>query len=230
MPSCKRKWTGQLAVLAWTILAVLLTPLPATAQLAPVMGTHYAARSSDTGFQGAVNSVGGYAASVPLDLPAARGGLPVPVQVLYRGNRVGAAGLGWDVPLSYVFRSATIAHRRPKPAPFFSVTVPIPINSRVEYFVMLGGERVDLVRNAADTGWVGRRGNTQLEVRAGRGDCVTSTGTAFPITSLPFPGIGPYTWEHAHRHAVRITEVEFAQIAMQVAFICNAGKRPSCRA
>jgi RHS repeat-associated protein len=166
MPSCKRKWTVRLAVLAWSIIAVLLMPLPATAQLAPVMGAHYAGRSSDTGFKGAVNSLGGYGLSVPLDLPAARGGLPVPVQVVYGGNRVGAAGLGWDVPLSYVFRSATIAHRRPKPGPFFSVTVPTPINPPVEYSVMLSGERVELVRNAADTAWVGRRGNTQLEVRA----------------------------------------------------------------
>src|SRR5690349_15896159 len=125
MPSCKRKWTGQLAVLAWSTCVVLLMPLPATAQLAPVMGMHYAARSSDTGFRGAVNSQGGYGASVPLDLPAARSGLLVPVQVVYGGNQVGAAGLGWDVPLSYVFRGATIAHRRPKPGPF-SVTVPTP--------------------------------------------------------------------------------------------------------
>src|SRR5690242_12856820 len=113
MPSCQRKWTGQLAVFAWFILAVLRTPLPATAQFAPIMGTHYAARSSDTGFQGAVNAVGGYEASVPLDLPAADGGLPVPVQVVYGGHRVGAAGLGWDVPLSFIVRNTTIAHRRP---------------------------------------------------------------------------------------------------------------------
>ncbi len=102
---------------------------------------------------------------MPLDLPAVRGGLPVPLQVVYGGHQVGAAGLSWDVPLSYVFRSATIAHRRPKPGAFW-VTVPIPINPPVEYSVMLGGERVDLVRNAADAAWVGRRGNTQLEVRA----------------------------------------------------------------
>ena len=108
---------------------------------------------------------GGYGASVPLDLPPVRGDLPLPLQVVYGGRQVGAAGLGWDVPLSYIFRSATIGHRRPKPAPFFSVTVPIPMDPPEEYILMLGGERVDLVRNAADTAWLGRRGNTQLEVR-----------------------------------------------------------------
>src|SRR5262245_33947669 len=35
--------------------------------------------------------------SIPLDLPGARGGLPVPVAVVSGAPRVGAAGLGWDV-------------------------------------------------------------------------------------------------------------------------------------
>jgi hypothetical protein len=157
MPSCKRKWTGRLAVLAWFILAVLLTPLPA-AQLAPT-GGHYAARASDTGFAGAVNSSGGYGASVPLDLPAARGGLPVPVQIVYGGHRVGAAGLGWDVPLSYIFRDTTIAHRRPANLPDASP------QAREQVLLMLDGQRIDLVRNAADTAWVARRDGAQLEVR-----------------------------------------------------------------
>src|SRR6185436_19705356 len=87
---------------------------PAAAQLAPT-GAHYAAQASDTGFSGSVNSSGGYGASVPLDLPAARGGLPVPVSIVYGERGVGAAGLGWDVPLSYIYRDRTIAHRRPMP-------------------------------------------------------------------------------------------------------------------
>ena len=68
--------------------------------MAPMGGDHYAARESDTGFAGGVGSSGGYGTSVPLDLPGARGGLPVPVQVVFGGRRFGAAGLGWDVPLS----------------------------------------------------------------------------------------------------------------------------------
>jgi hypothetical protein len=184
MPSCKRKWTGRLAVLAWSILAVLLTPLPATAQLAPVAGTHYAARSSDTGFQGAVNSMGGYRASVPLDLPAARGGLPVPVQIVYGGHRVGAAGLGWDVPLSYIFRDTTIAHRRPEKN--FSDASP---QAREQVLLMLDGQRIDLVRNAADTVWVARRNGAQLEVRdRGNGSMVMYDGEGRTYT---FSAQGP---------------------------------------
>ena len=142
--------------------AAVLTPLPAAAQLAPT-GGHYAARASDTGFAGAVNSSGGYRASVPLDLPAARGGLPVPVQIVYGGHRVGAAGLGWDVPLSYIFRDTTIAHRRPANFPDASP------QAREQVLLMLDGQRIDLVRNAADTAWVARRNGAQLEVRD-RGD------------------------------------------------------------
>ena len=143
-------------------LTVLLAPLPAAAQLAPT-GGHYAARASDTGFAGAVNSSGGYGASVPLDLPAARGGLPVPVQIVYGGHRVGAAGLGWDVPLSYIFRDTTIARRRPA-----NIADASP-QAREQVLLMLDGQRIDLVRNAADTAWVARRDSAQLEVRD-RGD------------------------------------------------------------
>src|SRR5687767_14850323 len=89
-------------------LTISLTARPAAAQLAPT-GGHYASQPSDTGFAGAVNSSGGYGASIPLDLPGARGGLPVPVSIVYGGRGVGAAGLGWDVPLSYVIRDHTIA-------------------------------------------------------------------------------------------------------------------------
>src|ERR1043165_3583025 len=55
-------------------LWVTLAASSAHAQLAPT-GGHYGGRASDTGYEGAVNSSGGYQASVPLDLPAARGGL-----------------------------------------------------------------------------------------------------------------------------------------------------------
>jgi hypothetical protein len=98
VPNDMRSWIGSLAgrlfVLMLSVGAAILTPLPAAAQLAPT-GGHYAARGSDTGFEGAVNSQGGYDASVPLDLPEARGGLPVPLHISYGGNKVGAAGLGW---------------------------------------------------------------------------------------------------------------------------------------
>jgi hypothetical protein len=59
-----------------------------------------AARESDTGFTGSTNASGGVGASMPLDLPPARGGLPIPLEISYGGNRIGAAGLGWSVPLN----------------------------------------------------------------------------------------------------------------------------------
>src|SRR5258708_7837986 len=93
----RRPLVRSFAALLVSAFASLFTPA-ALAHAAPVIGEHYAARASDTGFAGAVNSSGGYAASVPLDLPGARGGLPVPVHVVHGGNRFGAAGLGWDVP------------------------------------------------------------------------------------------------------------------------------------
>lgn len=57
--------------IALATIALLIPASSAHAQLAPT-GTHYAGRSSDTGHS-VVGSSGGYAASVPLDLPAARG-------------------------------------------------------------------------------------------------------------------------------------------------------------
>ena len=65
---------------AAALILALTAPSAALAQMAPVFSDHQAARESDTGFADAVNSSGGYGTSVPLDLPAARGGLKVPVQ------------------------------------------------------------------------------------------------------------------------------------------------------
>jgi hypothetical protein len=76
MPINQGQWRSVLATLFG--LAVSFVMVQAYAQLAPT-GGHYAARPSDTGFAGAVNSSGGYNASVPLDLPQARGGMPVPI-------------------------------------------------------------------------------------------------------------------------------------------------------
>src|SRR6476646_6526568 len=73
----------------------------AGAQLAPT-GDFYAGRQNATGFSGKVNAAGGYASTVPLDLPTPRGGITVPVEVSFGGHDVGAAGVGWDVPLSFV--------------------------------------------------------------------------------------------------------------------------------
>jgi hypothetical protein len=104
-----------------------------------------------------VNSSGGYHASVPLDLPGARGGLPVPVQIVYGEHGFGAAGLGWDVPLSYIHDDTTFAKRRPKASPG------VAPQAREQLSVTLDGRRIDLVRTA--TAWVARRDASDIEVR-----------------------------------------------------------------
>jgi hypothetical protein len=126
------------------ILAVSLTSA-VQAQLAPT-GGHYAARASDTGFAGAVNSQGEYGASVPLDLPAVRGGLPLPVGIVSGGHTTGAAGVGWDVPLSFIRRDTTIAHRRPMNIPDAAPR----IGERIS--VVIEGQRTDRFRPATRCG------------------------------------------------------------------------------
>jgi hypothetical protein len=157
------KWVRLFSLLCLGFV-VLTAPRQATAQLAPT-GGHYAARPSDTGFSGAVNSQGAYGASVPLDLPKARGNLPVPLRISYGGNRVGAAGVGWDVPLSFIRRDTTIAHRRPANNPDTIPPVDASPRAREQLSLTLDGERKDLVLNAAGTAWLARRNDAQLEVR-----------------------------------------------------------------
>jgi hypothetical protein len=60
--------------------ACLFAESSALAQLSPT-GSHYAGRASDTGHS-SVTDTGGFPASVPLDFPAARGGLGIPISVL----------------------------------------------------------------------------------------------------------------------------------------------------
>ena len=147
-----RRWQS----VAIVSIAASLAARPAAAQLAPT-GGHYAMQASDSGFAGEVNSSGGYGASVPLDLPAARGGLPVPVAIVYGERGVGAAGLGWDVPLSYIRRDLTFAHRRP-----LGTSGAIP-QARERVSLVLGGQTHELVRAAS--GWVARRDAPDIAVR-----------------------------------------------------------------
>jgi RHS repeat-associated protein len=85
-----------------------------SAQFAP-MGSHQAAFGSGSGFGGdKVSALGHYSAQLPISLPSPRGDLPIPFSVSYTGsNRMGAAGLGWDIGYSYVLRSKTESRRKP---------------------------------------------------------------------------------------------------------------------
>jgi RHS repeat-associated protein len=94
--------------------------------------------------------------------------MPIPVQLSYQERGVGAAGLGWDVPLSYIRRDRTITRRRPTSPGQAPSADPGDYqgapSSRGQLFLMLDGQRMDLVPKAAV--WVARRGGAQLEVRA----------------------------------------------------------------
>ena len=102
------------SAIRWLVFALAgLVTQQGFAQLAPT-GAHYAGRPSDTGYGGTfVNATGTVAATIPIDLQPARGALPIPLQITYGAHGVGAAGLGWDVPLSYIQHDSTLAHRRP---------------------------------------------------------------------------------------------------------------------
>ena len=153
------KWISSrtLFCLALGLLCVSMVPRETAAQLAPT-GEHYAGRPSDTGYGGTiVNATGTFAAAIPLDLPPARGGLPIPLQITYGGRGVGAAGLGWDLPLSYIQQDRTLAHRRPALNPGA-----LP-QGRERTYLSLFGQTMELVLDGGV--WVARSGTLELTVR-----------------------------------------------------------------
>jgi len=150
-----QRWRRYLAVIA---LFAAIASL-ANGQLAPT-GDHYAGRPTDTGYGGtAVDAAGNLPTNIPLDLPPARGGISVPLQIAYGPHRVGAVGLGWDIPLSYLQQTSTLAHRRPASA---ADVLPTP---RVRTTLSLLGESADLVQQGDI--WVARVGTLELIVRQG---------------------------------------------------------------
>src|SRR3569623_1513749 len=129
-------------------LALLLSSV-ANAQVAPT-GSHYAMRPSDTDHDGVgPNASGGFSPSLPLDLPPARGGLPVPLEVISGTRGFGAAGLGWDIPLAYVLVDHSIAHRRPAYDPTHAMT------AREHISVALPGRHADMIPvGGTGTAWI----------------------------------------------------------------------------
>lgn len=113
----------------------------AFAQLAPT-GDHYGGRASDTGFSGKVNAAGGYYASIPFDFAAIRGGIPNPVQIGFGGHVVGTAGVGWDLPISYVRVDDSITKRKPRNIPNAAVV------GRRHVTMSLDGQSMNLVPKA----------------------------------------------------------------------------------
>ena len=142
-------------LVSWVVGLALLLPAAAFSQSAPT-GAHYSDRATDTGFRGAgVNAVGSFALTVPLDLPAARSGLPIPLEIVHGGVRVGAAGAGWDLPLSYIQRNSSFASRRPS---YRVDTLPAP---REKAFLTILGKGVELVPDGGPR-WIARSGAPTL--------------------------------------------------------------------
>jgi hypothetical protein len=66
------------------------------------------------GLPASVGARGNIAVALPLVFPAPRGGLPLPFAVSYDGsNSVGAAGVGWDIPIPGVTRQHNLSRRKP---------------------------------------------------------------------------------------------------------------------
>ena len=130
---------------------------------------------------------GGYVTSVPLDLPAARGGLPVPLQLSSGARGVGAAGLGWDVPLSFVRRDTSFAGRRP------AFGTRITPRGRERVSLRLQGRELDMVRKGAE--WVAQRDAPELRLREHKGAWVLFDGEGRRYDfSEPAPLAGAGFW------------------------------------
>lgn len=181
------------------LVGLAIAPRIGEAQLAP-MGTHYAGRPSDTGFTGP-NESGGYSATVPLELPTARGDLPIPLAIVSGPARYGAAGVGWDIPLSYVYIDTSLVHRRPSMKPDAAAT------ARKRITLSLFGRSVEMLQRA-ENDWIGRNA-PDLELRHDG-----STWTLFDGNGLSyvFSGYGnlagaggPWVGEHSLLLLSRIT-------------------------
>jgi RHS repeat-associated protein len=99
--------------LTTSLACLLVGTSTATAQVAPV-GAHDTTVGPGAGLEPVASPTGAFSTAVPLSLPPSRSGIPVPVQITYQGTtRAGAAGSGWDVPLSFVRVSSSTMRRKP---------------------------------------------------------------------------------------------------------------------
>jgi hypothetical protein len=122
---------------------------------------------------------GKFPATVPLVLPAARAGLPIPLQISYGAKGVGAAGLGWDIPLSYLQKSSTNAHHRP---PSGANQIPALQHQMI---LSLLGQNVELLPQVG--AWVARIGTLELTVRESAGNWLVYDGQGRTYTFEPVP-------------------------------------------
>jgi hypothetical protein len=152
----------------------------AAAQLAPT-GDHYAGRPTDTGYAGPfADPTASTARAIPLQFPQERTGATIPLQITYGAHGVGAAGLGWDVPLSYIQHSRTFARRRPDSSPD---ELPTP---RERAYLSLMGQSAKLM--ADGNTWVARSGTLIAAVESGTSWLVYD-GSGTTYTFEPPPGL-----------------------------------------
>lgn len=139
---------------AVVLCALALAPSYASADEEPSTSQN---SSSDTGHADQVNASGGFGVSVPLDLPPTRSGIELPISISSGGRHVGAVGLGWDMPLSFIRTDVSIARR--KPANRESLA------SRQLVTMSIGGQIIELQVKWSGGGWVDRRGASLWNVQ-----------------------------------------------------------------
>jgi RHS repeat-associated protein len=139
-----------------------------SATLAPI-GAHHAGRGADVGGGG-----GGYGTAVALDFPGERGGLPIPVSVINGGPALGAAGRGWDVPLSMIRENRSMAGRRPtsniSAEPSAPLQMTLTLLGRSVTLIAQGG---DWVPQESAEGLVVHRDGADWKVYDGNGNTYT---------------------------------------------------------
>ena len=107
-PGARRAQVYGAPQLSWLMLvpAMALLALPALAQQSPLGGAEGGGPVPESGVPAA--------GQVPLGFPREREGLNLQVSVVSTGGaRMGAAGMDWDVPLSYVSWNQTHSRSRP---------------------------------------------------------------------------------------------------------------------
>jgi len=139
-----------------------------------LLARHVGAGESTTGIGAiggglSVTPAGTVSLSVPLSLPPARGGVPIPLRIVHDGSgRGGELGVGWSIPFTYVEKTETFAHTRPKyfadpnraPEPLDRVYLSldgakmlmVPVDNSGTYRPMVGPQTMTLV-DRGSLGW-----------------------------------------------------------------------------
>jgi RHS repeat-associated protein len=140
------------------IIFGVVVPNIVVAQEAPLTDSHYGGRATDTGYGGTVTPSGGYQASIPFDLPPTRDGTPIPFQLVSSGKSAGAAGPGWDVPLSFIHVDNTYVHRKP-----YGLEPLNGVQSNQQVFMSLNGQTMQLI--PTQSGWAARANAPMLSAQ-----------------------------------------------------------------